>query len=271
MVSRRFGKPNFSNCPVTTGRWQLVLQMLGFEIITIFPDFFNGPFEHGIIGRARRRELIRTSVHDLRTYTTDKHRTVDDMPFGGGEGMVLKPEPIFEAVEAVRNQDGTAVEIVVLSASGRMFTQSEALRLSKSEQIVLICGRYEGIDERVTEELATAEISIGDYVVSGGEVAAAVVVDAVTRYVPGAVGKEESILRDSFSDPLALTPHVEHPHYTRPAEYRGLGVPNVLMSGDHAAIAGWRQAAAMRKTLKNRPDLVMKEDSQPAADEEETR
>ncbi len=234
--------------------------MLSFDIITIFPEFFNGPFEHGIIRRARQRELIETAVHDLRTYTSDKHRTVDDRPFGGGEGMVLKPEPIFEAVEAVRDQSAVAVETVVLSAAGRTFTQAEALRLSKSDQIVLICGRYEGIDERVTEDLATAEISIGDYIVSGGEIAAAVVVDAVTRYVPGAVGKEESILRDSFSDPMALSPRVEHPHYTRPAEYRGLRVPEVLISGDHAAIAGWRQAAAFEKTLKNRPDLVHEED-----------
>jgi tRNA (guanine37-N1)-methyltransferase len=248
--------------------------MLSFDIITIFPDFFKGPFDHGIIRRARQRELIRTSVHDLRTYTEDKHRTVDDRPFGGGEGMVLKPEPIFAAVEAVRNQDGKAIEIVVLSASGKMFTQAEALRLSRSEQVVLICGRYEGIDERVTEELATAEISIGDYVVSGGEVAATVVVDAVTRYVKGAVGKEESILRDSFSDPLALTPQVEHPHYTRPAEYRGLGVPGVLMSGDHAAVARWRQSASLRKTLRNRPDLMKEEKPHPGhpdTDGQETR
>jgi tRNA (guanine37-N1)-methyltransferase len=228
--------------------------MISYDIITIFPDFFRGPFEYGIIRRGRESGLIETRVHDLREYTLDRHRTVDDRPFGGGEGMVFKPEPIFKAVEAVRKDQ--VVEIVVLSAAGKRFTQAEALRLSRADQIILICGRYEGIDERVVEYLATAEISIGDYILSGGEIAAAVIVDAVTRYVPGVVGKEESILRDSFSDPAVETPLVEHPHYTRPAEFRGWKVPEVLVSGDHEAVRQWRHDAALRKTRKNRPDLL---------------
>src|SRR5262249_18153924 len=168
--------------------------------------------------------------------------------------MVLKPEPIFGAVEKVRSRSDA--EVVVLSAAGRKFTQAEALRLSRVEQVILICGRYEGIDERVVEHLATAEISIGDFIISGGEIAAAVVVDAVTRYVPGVVGKEESILRDSFSDPAAETQSVEHPHYTRPSDFRGWKVPDVLISGDHDAVRKWRQNAALSKTKKNRPDLL---------------
>ena len=240
--------------------------MLAFDVITIFPRFFDGPFEHGIIRRARERGLIRTTTHDLRDYTEDRHRTVDDRPFGGGEGMVLKPEPIFGAVEAVQDPNVGAVEVVVVSAAGRLFTQAEALRLASTEQVVLICGRYEGIDERVVEHLATAEISIGNYVVSGGEIAAAVIVDAVTRYVPGAVGKEESILKDSFSNPSAVRQSLEHPHYTRPADCRGFGVPEVLISGDHEAVAEWRQAASLEKTSRNRPDLL-KDDSPDDKDE----
>lgn len=228
--------------------------MLILDVITIFPEFFKGPFDFGVIRRGREKGLIETRVHDLRSFTSDRHRTVDDRPFGGGEGMVFKPEPIFKAIETVR-QDAQA-EVVVLSAAGRRFNQAEALRLSKAGQVILICGRYEGIDERVIEHLATAEISIGDFIVSGGEIAAAVVVDAVTRYVPGVVGKEESILRDSFSDPAAETQLVEHPHYTRPADFRGWKVPDVLISGDHEAVRRWRCEAALKKTEKNRPDLM---------------
>jgi tRNA (guanine37-N1)-methyltransferase len=225
-----------------------------FDVITIFPEFFNGPFESGIIRRARQNGLVEIRVRDLRNYTSDRHRTVDDRPFGGGEGMVFKPEPIFKAVEAVRT--GGTAEVVVLSAAGKRFRQAEALRFSRADQVILICGRYEGVDERVVEHLATAEISIGDFIISGGELAAAIVVDAVTRYVPGAVGKEESILRDSFSDPAAESQLVEHPHYTRPAEFRGLKVPDVLISGDHDAVRNWRHQAALKKTEKNRPDLL---------------
>ena len=228
--------------------------MLQFDVVTIFPEFFKGPFDFGIIRRGRENGLIGIRIHDLRDFTLDRHRTVDDRPFGGGEGMVFKPEPIFKAVEAARKNE--QAEVVVLSASGRKFNQAEALRLSKAEQVILVCGRYEGIDERVIDHLATAEISIGDFIVSGGEIAAAVVVDAVTRYVPGVVGKEESILRDSFSDPTAETQLVKHPHYTRPAEYRGWRVPEVLISGDHEAVRKWRSEAALTKTERNRPDLL---------------
>jgi len=227
-----------------------------FHVVTIFPEFFRGPFDFGVIRRGREKGLIEVRVHDLRDFTSDRHRTVDDRPFGGGEGMVFKPEPLFKAVEAVRKSE--QAEVVVLSAAGRKFNQAEALRLSKAEQVILICGRYEGIDERVIEHLATAEVSIGDFILSGGEIAASVVVDAVTRYVPGVVGKEESILRDSFSDPAAETQLVEHPHYTRPADFRGWKVPEVLISGDHEAVRNWRYNAALQKTEKNRPDLLGK-------------
>jgi tRNA (guanine37-N1)-methyltransferase len=168
--------------------------------------------------------------------------------------MVLKPEPVFKAVETIRTSE--QAEVVVLSAAGRRFDQAEALRLSKTEQLILICGRYEGIDERVNERLATAEISIGDFILSGGEIAAVAVADAVARYVPGVVGKDESVLRDSFSDPAALTQLVEHPHYTRPADFRGWRVPDVLVSGDHEAVRQWRREAALKKTARNRPDLL---------------
>jgi tRNA (guanine37-N1)-methyltransferase len=225
-----------------------------FDVITIFPEFFRGPFDFGVVRRGRENGLIEIRVHDLRDFTSDRHRTVDDRPFGGGEGMVFKPEPLFKAVEAVRKSEHA--EVVVLSASGRRFNQAEALRLSKAEQIILVCGRYEGIDERVAEHLATAEISVGDFIVSGGEIPAVVVVDAVTRYIPGVVGKEESILRDSFSDPAAEMQLVEHPQYTRPAEFRGWKVPKVLISGDHEAVREWRRTAARKKTERNRPDLL---------------
>jgi tRNA (guanine37-N1)-methyltransferase len=228
--------------------------VIAFDVITIFPEFFRGPFDWGVIRRGKEKGLLETRVHDLRNFTSDRHHTVDDRPFGGGEGMVLKPEPLFAAVESIRESD--SANVVVLSASGRRFTQAEALRLSKSSQVILICGRYEGIDERVVDHLATAEFSIGDFVLSGGEIGAAVIVDAVTRYIPGVVGKEESVLRDSFSDPAALEAMVEHPHYTRPAEFRGWSVPEILTSGDHEAVRKWREEAARRKTGKNRPDLI---------------
>ena len=223
-------------------------------MITIFPEFFRGPFDVGVVRRGREKGLLETRIHDLRSFTSDRHRTVDDRPFGGGEGMVLKPEPLLEAVESTRT--GVNAEVVVLSASGRRFTQSEALRLSKASQVILICGRYEGIDERVIEHLATAELSVGDFVLSGGEIGAVIIVDAVARYVPGVVGKEGSVLKDSFSDPAALEPSVEHPHYTRPAEFRGWPVPEVLISGDHEAVRKWREQAAREKTARNRPDLL---------------
>jgi tRNA (guanine37-N1)-methyltransferase len=227
--------------------------VIAFEVITIFPEFFRGPFDYGIIRRGRQQGLLETRIHDLRDFTSDRHRTVDDRHFGGGEGMVLKPEPIFRAVETIR-QD--SAEILVLSASGRRFTQNDALRLSGAAQIILICGRYEGIDERVVQHLATAELSIGDFVLSGGEIGALVIIDAVARYIPGVVGKEESILRDSFSDPGQLEQRVEYPHYTRPADFRGWKVPEVLISGNHEAVRQWREEASRQKTATNRPDLL---------------
>src|SRR5437667_5711181 len=203
---------------------------MGFDGVTIFPGCFQGPFDFGVVRRGREKGLIETRVHDLRDFASDHHHTVDDRPFGGGEGMVFKPEPIFKAVETVREDDRS--EVVVLAAAGRRFNQAEALRFSKADQVILICGRYEGIDERVIEHLATAEVSIGDFVLSGGEIGAALIVDATARYVPGVVGKEESVLRDSFSDPAALERTVEYPHYTRPEDFRGWKAPPVLISGD---------------------------------------
>jgi tRNA (guanine37-N1)-methyltransferase len=228
--------------------------VIGFDVITIFPEFFRGPFDFGMIRRGREKGLLETRVHDLRAFTSDRHQTVDDRPFGGGEGMVLKPEPLFSAVEQIRQ--GETAEVVVLSAAGRRFTQGEALRLSQAPQVILICGRYEGIDERVVDHLATAELSVGDFVLSGGEIGAALIVDAVARYVPGVVGKQDSVLKDSFSDPAVADQRVEHPHYTRPAEFRGWRVPEVLISGDHEAVRQWREEAALRKTERNRPDLL---------------
>lgn len=242
--------------------------MLRFDVITIFPDFFRGPFDHGIVRRARERGLIRIEVHDLRSWTHDRHASVDDRPFGGGEGMVLKPEPFFEAVDSIRTEAGRT-EVVVLSAAGRVFDQAMALRLSRADQIVLLCGRYEGIDERVAEQLGTCEVSIGDFVLSGGEIASAVLVDAVTRYVPGAVGKERSVLNDSFSNPSTVQKLVEHPHYTRPVDFRGLRVPEVLLSGDHESIRRWRHREALRKTARNRPDLIDRGLAQGLLDDED--
>jgi tRNA (guanine37-N1)-methyltransferase len=252
-----------------------------FDLITIFPEFFAGPLEHGIIRRAREASIIETHVHDLREWTHDRHRTVDDRPFGGGEGMVLKPEPLFEAVESLLEREegrtqGTAptTAIVLLSASGKLFRQETARRLAQLERIVLLCGRYEGVDERVAEHLATDEISIGDFVLSGGELPAALVLDAVTRLLPGALGNEDSSVFESFSaaEPthesvvidspqaeVASAPArglLDYPHYTRPAEYRGWAVPEVLLSGHHDEIRRWRHEAALAKTRRNRPDLL---------------
>jgi len=269
-----------------------------FDLITIFPDFFAGPLDHGILRRARETGIVEINVQDLRVFTKDRHRTVDDRPFGGGEGMVLKPEPLFEAVEHLLGAPvgdasdkrglpvGTA--IVLLSASGKRFDQEMARRCAKLERIILICGRYEGVDERVAEHLATEEISIGDFVLSGGELPAMLIVDAVTRLLPGSLGNEASSQNESFganiedqetsegntsgsshvttpTPPLrinlknlgwgTLRGTLDFPHYTRPAEYRGWKVPDVLIGGNHAEVAAWRRAAAIEKTQKNRPDL----------------
>jgi tRNA (guanine37-N1)-methyltransferase len=231
--------------------------MLRVDIITIFPDFFSDIVDYGIIRRARSAGLVDVNAHDLRQWTSDKHHVVDDRPFGGGDGMVLKPEPIFKGVEVLtggsrRVDFPKETRVVLLSPQGRVLTQMVAQELvSSATHIVLICGRYEGVDERVTEALVTDEISIGDYVLSGGEPAAMVVVDALVRLLPGALGSDTSAVFDSFSEGL-----LDYPHYTRPPEFRGMKVPDVLLGGNHAEIEKWRRAAALAKTRRNRPDLL---------------
>jgi tRNA (guanine37-N1)-methyltransferase len=230
--------------------------MLRVDIITIFPEYFREAFDHGIIRRAREAGLVNIQPHDLRSWTSDKHHIVDDRPFGGGDGMVLKPEPIFAAVESLtgaprREQVATSKRVVLLSPQGKQFTQSLASEFAECDQLVLICGRYEGVDERVAESLVTDEVSIGDYVLSGGEPAALVVIDAVVRLIPGALGNETSATTESFTDGL-----LDFPHYTRPPEFENMRVPEVLLSGHHADIAKWRREAAEEKTKRNRPDLL---------------
>jgi tRNA (guanine37-N1)-methyltransferase len=259
-----------------------------FEILTIFPDFFRGPLDYGIVRRAREAGLIEIAIHDLRSFTHDRHRTVDDRPFGGGEGMVLKPEPIFDCLEAMQvapreerlSKDGRET-LVLLSPQGQLFTQGVAQELQRRERVVMICGRYEGVDERVSEHLADREISVGDFVLSGGELGAAIIVDTVSRLVPGALGNAASAQQESFTkdeDFSQISPKkanlghptgneppsstcgsgglLDYPHYTRPAEFRGMPVPEVLMNGNHDEIRRWRRRKALEKTLANRPDLL---------------
>jgi len=254
------------------------------DILTIFPDFFRGPLDYGIVRRAQEMGLVEINIHDLRAFTKDKHRTVDDRPFGGGEGMVLKPEPIFECLESfgdvesrgARLSAGAKQSVILLSAQGRRLDQTLAAELSALDRIVLICGRYEGVDERISEHLADREVSIGDYVMSGGELGAMVIVDTVTRLIPGAVGNQASTRQESFTEACteALTANAElagdggpsstcvsgglldYPHYTRPADFRGMAVPEVLMNGNHDQIRSWRRKTALEKTLRNRPDLL---------------
>src|SRR5215471_8855561 len=230
--------------------------MLSIDIVTIFPEYFREAFDYGIIRRARGAGLVEIKAHDLRSWTSDKHHVVDDRPFGGGDGMVLKPEPIFAAVESLtrarRREEVTQhTRIVLLSPQGKQFTHPVAAEFAKCDQLVLICGRYEGVDERVAAALVTDEVSIGDYVLSGGEAAALVVVDATVRLIPGALGSETSATTESFSDGS-----LDHPHYTRPPEFEELRVPEVLLNGHHAEIARWRREAALGKTRRNRPDLL---------------
>ena len=241
-----------------------------FEIVTIFPDFFRGPLDYGIVRRAREAGLIEILIHDLRAFTSDKHKTVDDRPFGGGEGMVLKPEPIFACVEGMEVAPrGQRVNesVILLSAQGRMLTQAVAQELARMERVVLLCGRYEGVDERVADGLADREISIGDYILSGGELGAAIIVDTVTRLIPGALGNEASAQQESFTaatkagmegpDSTCVSGGLlDYPHYTRPAEFRGMAVPEVLVGGNHEQIRKWRRRKALEKTLRNRPDLL---------------
>jgi tRNA (guanine37-N1)-methyltransferase len=223
-----------------------------FHIVTIFPEFFRGPFEHGVIQKAREAGLIEIHVHDLRTWTYDRHRTVDDRPFGGGEGMLLKAGPIFEAVEAVWPERSEGSKVILLSAQGKRFDQAKAREFSGLKELLLICGRYEGVDERVAEHLADEELSIGDYVLSGGELAAAVVVDAVARLQAGVLGNETSSVDESFGEAGLL----DWPQYTRPAEFRGWKVPEVLIGGNHEEVRKWRRNAAREKTQRQRPDLL---------------
>jgi tRNA (guanine37-N1)-methyltransferase len=260
-----------------------------FDIVTIFPGFFAGPLDYGIVRRAREANLAQIGIHDLREFTHDRHRTVDDRPFGGGEGMVLKPEPLFDAVESIVGRASPvdvapgfspasvpSTSIVLLSASGKLFRQADARRLASLDRIVLLCGRYEGVDERVAEHLATEELSIGDFVLSGGELAAALVLDAVTRLLPGALGNEDSVIEESFSEredtvtdrqipaaspatnapPKSVALLLDYPHYTRPAEFRGWAVPEILMGGNHEEVRRWRRRMALEKTRRNRPDLA---------------
>jgi tRNA (guanine37-N1)-methyltransferase len=259
-----------------------------FDLVTIFPEFFAGPLDYGIVRRARETGLIDVGVQDLRVFTKDRHRTVDDRPFGGGEGMVLKPEPLFEAVEALlghsvgdaagRPAPESKTAVVLLSAAGKLFKQEAARRYAELDRVIFICGRYEGVDERVAEHLATEEVSIGDFILSGGELPAMLILDAVTRLLPGALGNEDSAVNESFSgsfydvvaaggaNPAPTSGKsggdvnskmvLDYPHYTRPAEFRGWVVPEVLIGGNHAEVAKWRRAAALEKTRRNRPDLL---------------
>lgn len=231
-----------------------------FHILTIFPDFFDGPFRYGVVARAIEAGILDVRIHDLRNWTYDRHRSVDDRPFGGGEGMVMKPEPIFQAVEEILPERSADRKVIVLSAQGRVFSQSVARRLSTAKELLLVAGRYEGVDERVADHLADEEISIGDYVLSGGELPAAVVVDAVARLLPGVVGNERSVIEESFSEPADTvsrgTGLLDCPHYTRPAQFRDWKVPEVLLSGDHEQIRRWRRNASLEKTARLRPELI---------------
>jgi tRNA (guanine37-N1)-methyltransferase len=257
-----------------------------FDLVTLFPGFFESTLRYGILERALRSGLASVHIHDLRDWTHDRHRTVDDRPFGGGEGMVLKPQPIFECVESLGiapksarlSDPATAREsVILLSAGGRRFTQSTARHLATLERVVLICGRYEGVDERVSQLLCDDEFSIGDFVLSGGELGAAVLIDATVRLIPGVLGHDDSSVYESFGlgddssddpqaqhktpDGLPRSTHgsgglLDYPHYTRPADFRGISIPDVLSGGDHSAIRRWRRHAALARTLANRPDLL---------------
>ncbi len=222
-----------------------------FDIVTIFPRMIRGGLEEGVVARAADRGLLDVAVHDLRDFTTDRHRTVDDMPYGGGPGMVMKPEPLVRALASIRDSRGVPSTVVVLSPQGKPFTQADAVRLSALPHVALLCGRYEGIDERLRELVDVEEISIGDYVLSGGELAALVVIDAVGRLVPGVVGDAESVVAESFSRGL-----LDYPHYTRPAVFEGLAVPDVLVSGHHAEVQRWRKRQALVRTFERRPELL---------------
>jgi tRNA (guanine37-N1)-methyltransferase len=221
------------------------------DVITIFPRLVEAALSEGVVARARESGLVDVKARDLRDFTDDRHRTTDDVPYGGGPGMVMKPEPLFRAVEAIGRERGAPSAVVLMTPQGRRFTHAEAARLSRMARVIVICGRYEGVDERVTEALVTDELSIGDYVLTGGELPALVVIDATVRLVPGVVGDAGSVAEDSFVRGL-----LDYPHYTRPAVFEGRAVPDVLLSGHHAEIAGWRERERLRRTLRRRPDLL---------------
>ena len=227
-----------------------------FHLLTIFPDFFTGPFDFGVVKRARDSGLLDIRIRNLRDWTHDRHKTVDDRPFGGGEGMVLKPEPLFDAVESIWPERGEGRKVLLLSAQGRMFDQAMANRLRAERELLLICGRYEGVDERVAEHLADEEISIGNFVLSGGELAAAVVVDTVARLLPGVLGNETSAAFESFQETGHGEGLLDCPHWTRPADFRGWKAPEVLLNGNHEEIRKFRKKAALEKTARLRPDLL---------------
>jgi len=227
-----------------------------FHVLTIFPEFFEGPFAHGVVKRASDAGLVEIRIHNLRDWTSDRHKTVDDRPFGGAEGMVLKPEPVFAAVESIWPERRPDQTVVLLSAQGRLFDQAVANRLSRESGLLLICGRYEGVDERVAAHLADDEISIGNYVLSGGELAAAVVIDAVARLLPGVLGNESSAAFESFQETGHGEGLLDCPHWTRPADFRGWKAPEVLLSGNHQEIRKFRKDSALEKTARLRPDLL---------------
>ncbi|MGO9229318.1 MAG: tRNA (guanosine(37)-N1)-methyltransferase TrmD [Bryobacteraceae bacterium] len=227
-----------------------------FHVLTIFPEFFEGPFAHGVVKRAQDAGLLDIRIHNLRDYTFDRHRTVDDRPFGGGEGMVLKPEPIFLAVESIWPQRAAGQKVILLSAQGPLFDQGAANRLSHASELLLICGRYEGVDERVAEHLADEELSIGNYVLSGGELAAAIVIDATARLLPGVLGNETSTAFDSFQETGHGEGLLDCPHWTRPADFRGWKAPDVLLNGNHEEIRRFRKESAREKTARLRRDLL---------------
>ena len=230
---------------------------MDFHVLTIFPEMFESPFSSGLISKASVKGLLKINCHDIRKYSTDRHKSVDDYPFGGGPGMVLKPEPIFSAVEDLQssNEIGNNSRIIVMSPQGRMFDKNIARELTCYDELVLICGRYEGIDDRVIQNLADEELSIGNYILNGGELAAMVVIDAVSRLLPGVVGSEQSILEDSLSENL-----LKYPQYTRPRSFRGFEVPEVLLSGNHKIIEKWRKDKSIEKTNNKRPDLISDKD-----------
>lgn len=228
-----------------------------FDVLTIFRPFFDGPFDCGIVARAQKEGRAEIRIHDLRDFTDDRHRTVDDRPFGGDEGMVLKVEPIHRALEQIRANGCDRTRTVLLSAQGRLFDQAAAQRLASYDRLILICGRYEGVDERVAEHLADEELSIGSFVLSGGEWACGIVIDCVARLLPGVVGNEASTVRESFApEPGGRMGILDCPHYTRPARFAGWEIPPVLLSGNHEQIRQWRRRAALRKTLQHRPELL---------------